>query len=168
MGQRKPWQATALTAGVLLLIGSVTVAVVLDARARQITRANRELEIANGELTIAKDETDRILELALGAMEKYYFDTSNQIRELPRGEPLFLQILDRAHATLKKIDTIKPNDPRIQHYQADSQFKLAELESSHGRQDRAAQLTPSRFEFATNCWQGLREIDKPRPIEGWP
>ena len=134
---RRPWQATALAAGILLLAGSVTAAVMLDARARQIAEANRELEVANDELSTAKDETDRILELALAAMDKYYFDTSNQIRELPRGEPLFLQILDRAHATLKKIDAIKPNDPRVQHYQAYSQLKLAELESSHGRQDRA-------------------------------
>lgn len=123
--RRRPWQATAIAAGVLLLIGSLTTAVMLDAKARQISQA--------------KEETDRLLDVALMTLDKQCFDTSSRILELPRGNTLALDVLDQASNTLQQMDALKPNNLRIREFQADSQFKLGELESTVGRQEAARQ-----------------------------
>ena len=121
--RRRPWQATALAAGVLLLIGSVTAAVLLDARARQIAKA--------------KQETEQQLMVVLQAVDKLGFETSQRILELPHGDALFLEVLDQTNSTLKKMEELKPNDLRIREFQAESQFKLGDLEYSVGRQEKS-------------------------------
>lgn len=131
--RRRPWQATALAAGILLLAGSVTAAVMLDARARQIADA--------------KEETERALEVALLTVDKQCFDTASKILELPRGNTLALEVLDQATSTLEQMDALRPNNSRIREFQADSQFKLGELESTVGRQEPARRAYEESIRF---------------------
>ncbi|MFN0019914.1 MAG: serine/threonine-protein kinase [Pirellulaceae bacterium] len=121
--RRRPWQATALAAGVLLLIGSVTAAVLLDARARQTAKA--------------RDDAEQHAQRLFNTLERLSFNLSGRVRELPRGETLFLEILDETDKMLSEMATFKPNDPRVQGSQAESRFRLGEMESDVGRQEKA-------------------------------
>ena len=135
--RRRPWQATALAAGVLLLAGSFTAAILLEARARQISKA--------------KNETEQQIELAFRALDKLCFNTSSRMLELPRGDTLFLEMLDQTDNTLSEMDALKPNNLRVREFQAESRFKLGELESSVGRQERAR----SAYEKSIRLFDGL-------------
>jgi hypothetical protein len=138
--RRRPWQATALVACAALLVGSVIAAVVFDRKAR-------ELSDTNGKLVRSKSEADRMLDVVLVALDKYYFDLSDQLQDIPRGEKLRREVIDQARVTVRKIETLRPNDPALRVFQAQSLLKLGaiELQDDHVAEardafDRASEL----------------------------
>ena len=138
--RRRPWQAAALAACAALILGSITAAILLNRKARELADVNEGL-------VKSKAETDRMLEVMLASLDKYYFSLSDNLRDLPRGEKLRREVIEEARATLRKIETIRPNDPTLREFQAHSWLKLGDIE-----------LKDDRVEEARDAFDRAREL----------
>ena len=146
--RRRPWQAAALAAGIALVAGSITAALLLDRKAR-------EIESVNEGLVRSKGETDRMLGITLVALEKYYFGMSDKLLDLPRGEKLQREVVDQARATIRQIEAIRPDDPTLREFQAHSWLKLGKIDL---RDDRLADAREA-FERARELFAALVEAN---------
>ena len=132
--RRRPWQTAALAASAIVIVGSITSAILLDRKAYELARANETL-------LHSKAETDRMLEVALASLDKYYFGLSENLQDLPGAEKIRRDVINQARGTLEKIEEIRPNDPALREYQAYSWLKLGTIDLQEER------MAPAREAF---------------------
>jgi serine/threonine-protein kinase len=123
--RRKPWQAAAAGLGVLL-VASLAVGMVWFAE------KNREVRAANESLGRSNAETQRTLELTLYALDRYFFEFSDHLRDLPKSEKLRLTVLTDARQTLDNLHQFRPDDVLLQNYRMAGYEKLGNIESAMG------------------------------------
>jgi serine/threonine protein kinase len=100
---------------------------------QKLARTNDELRDANRNVLLAKNETQRTLELTLASLDQYFFGFSDRLREVPGGEVLRRDILDEARNMLDRLGKLRPNDPTIRDYRATGYYKLSVAEDNLGR-----------------------------------
>src|SRR5262249_39581128 len=122
--RRKPWQAAAAGLGLMLGVG-LTVGLVWVAEKNrevrhandQLSSANASLEETNKRLTLAKEETGLTLAVTLSGLDRYFFEFSDALKDIPNGQKLRLGVLDQARRTLDKLGQLRPGDVTIRNYQ---------------------------------------------------
>ena len=137
--RRNPWQTAATALLGLSLVGTVIGLVLLDASANDLSESNKKLIDANNELTRQKRHGDELLALALHDLDQFTFELSDRLYEIPRGEELRRDLLDRARASLEAFDRLRPSDPDVLMFQRDGYDKLADAEMRLGRSQEALQ-----------------------------
>jgi serine/threonine-protein kinase len=105
----------------------------------ELTTKNVQLEEANSSTKVAKEETQRTLDLTLTSLDRFFFDFSDQLKTMPGGTVIRREILDEARTMLDGLGRMHPHDPVIRKYRANGYFKLGGAEDALGRHRQAAQ-----------------------------
>ncbi len=138
-GRRRPAAAALVGVSGVLLLVLVAAAVTFGIGYVKLRKAlsdketaNENLERVNTDLTTAKDETQQTLDLTLTALDRYFFEFSDRLKNVPKGEKLRRDVLDQARRTLDGLHQNRPNDPTIQNYRMVAYGKLGDQETQMG------------------------------------
>ena len=152
--RRKPWQAVAAGLSALTLVGAVAGVVLLQDAYRQTKRSNallgesnRDLadqksatEVANERLlktnevlAAQKREADNVIAIALDNLEKFTFEVTDKLVDIPKTELIRRNILDEARKSLEALDRLRPKDKAVRKYALVGHDKLAVAENRMGR-----------------------------------
>jgi serine/threonine protein kinase len=137
--RRNPWKALAACLLVVLLIGASISALLLKR--------------INTRLAAQKREADQVVALTLQELDQLTFDLSDQLYEMPQGEKLLRDVLERARVALLKLDAIRPNDASVRTHQLYGYDKLANAEARLGRLDAALGAQQRAYELAAELTQ---------------
>lgn len=147
--------AVSAVAGMLLLGAGVALAVGyfklketnadLEAKNTQLDQANKDITAKKNEVERAQEETEQTLRLSLAALDRFFFEFSERLRDVPKGEDLRLDALKQARATLEGLNRLRPDDPIVQEYRMIGFEKLGTIEAGRGDVSTAeADYTKSR------------------------
>jgi serine/threonine-protein kinase len=146
--RRRPWQAAAAAMGAFCVLGLIAGLIWVAEKNRQVrdandqlagantelerananlTAAKAELERANTDVTAQKENVERTLGITLHAIDRYYFDFSDRLRDLPGGEGLRREVLDNARGTLDRINRFLPESELLQRYRLEGYGKLGDI-----------------------------------------
>ncbi len=145
--KRKPGPATAVALAGLMLVGAAVGMYLLQGAYRETKTVNGQLHQSNADLAAQKREADLVLALALHDLEKFTFEASNKLSDVPNTEDIRRDLLDDGRRSLAAIDRLRPKDFSVREYAMVGYDKLAEAENRLGRfpaalesQRRALQL----------------------------
>jgi eukaryotic-like serine/threonine-protein kinase len=144
--RRNPWVATAVLLMATLGIGSA-IGVAL-------------LQSANVRLAAQKLEADHVVSLVLFDLDRFMFDLSDKLYELPGGEKTRREVLDRVGESLAKLDQIRPTDPNVRSHQQEGYDKLANAEARLGRLNEAYTAQQRSYDIASKL--AAESPDNPR------
>jgi serine/threonine-protein kinase len=138
--RRRPWQATAAGLGVVLVAGLAVGMVWFADKNREVRSANNNLAATNADLARAntnlaeaKRETEETLSLTLAALDRYFFEFSDSLKNLPGGQKLRTEVLDQARRLLDGLGEQRPGDVVVRNYQMSGYDRLGNAESAVGR-----------------------------------
>lgn len=104
----------------------------LETTNTQLNQANSDITQKKNELERANADIERTLSFTFASLDRFFFEFSDSMNELPGAGPLRLEVLTQARRTLDSLAQFHPDHKTILDYQMTGYDRLGNIESTIG------------------------------------